>query len=27
VENMFPGHDTKMLTDFPKVAEDVTQLA
>jgi len=27
VENMFPGHDSKMLTDFPKVAEDITQLA
>ena len=27
VENMFPGHDAKMLTDFPKVAEDITQLA
>jgi len=27
VENMFPGHDVKMLTDFPKVAEDITQLA
>jgi len=27
VENMFPGHDVKMLTDFPKVADDITQLA
>jgi len=27
MENMFPGHDAKMLTDFPKVAEDITQLA
>ncbi len=27
VENMFPGHDAKMLTDFPKVAEDITRLA
>jgi len=27
VENMFPGHDSKMLTDFPKIAEDITQLA
>ncbi len=26
-ENMFPGHDAKMLTDFPKVAEDITKLA
>jgi glyoxylase-like metal-dependent hydrolase (beta-lactamase superfamily II) len=27
VENIFPGHDIKMLTDFPKVAEGITQLA
>jgi glyoxylase-like metal-dependent hydrolase (beta-lactamase superfamily II) len=27
VENMFPGHDVKMLTDFPKVADDITRLA
>jgi len=27
VENMFPGHDSKMLSDFSKVAEDITQLA
>ena len=27
VENMFPGHDTLMLTAFPKVAEDITKLA
>jgi len=27
VENIFPGHDVKMLTDFPKVAEDITRLA
>jgi hypothetical protein len=27
VENMFPGHDTLMLTSFPKVAEDITRLA
>ena len=27
VENIFPGHDSKMLTDFPKIAEDITQLA
>ena len=26
VENMFPD-DSKMLTDFPKIAEDITQLA
>ena len=24
---IFPGHDVKMLTDYPKVAEDVTRLA
>jgi len=23
---LFPGHDTKMLTDYPKVAEDITRL-
>jgi glyoxylase-like metal-dependent hydrolase (beta-lactamase superfamily II) len=23
---LFPGHDIKMLTDYPKVAEDITQL-
>ena len=23
---LFPGHDKKMLTDFPKVAEDITRL-
>ncbi len=23
---LFPGHDMKMLTDFPKVAEDITRL-
>ncbi len=27
VENLFPGHDAKMLSDFPRVAEDITQLA
>ena len=27
VENMFPGHDSRMLTDFPRIAEDITQLA
>lgn len=27
VENIFPGHDVKMLTDFPKVADDITRLA
>ncbi len=27
VENIFPGHDIKMLTDFPKVAAGITQLA
>jgi len=25
-ELLFPGHDTKMLTDYPKVAEDITRL-
>jgi glyoxylase-like metal-dependent hydrolase (beta-lactamase superfamily II) len=25
--NIFPGHDAKMTTDFPKVAEDITRLA
>jgi glyoxylase-like metal-dependent hydrolase (beta-lactamase superfamily II) len=24
---LFPGHDMKMLTQYPKVAEDITQLA
>lgn len=24
---LFPGHDVKMLTDYPKVAEDITRLA
>ena len=24
---LFPGHDSKMLTDYPRVAEDVTLLA
>ena len=24
---LFPGHDMKMLTDYPKVAEDITRLA
>ena len=24
---LFPGHDAKMLTDYPKVAEDITLLA
>ena len=23
---LFPGHDVKMLTDYPKVAEDITRL-
>jgi hypothetical protein len=23
---LFPGHDTKMLTDYPKVADDITRL-
>ncbi len=23
---LFPGHDMKMLTDYPKVAEDITRL-
>jgi glyoxylase-like metal-dependent hydrolase (beta-lactamase superfamily II) len=27
IENIFPGHDAKMLTDYPQVAENVTQLA
>jgi len=27
VENMFPGHDTLMFSNFPKVAEDITKLA
>ena len=27
VENLFPGHDTLMLTNYPKVAEGITQLA
>ena len=27
VENIFPGHDAKMATDFPKVAENITRLA
>jgi len=27
LENMFPGHDVLMLTNFPKVAEDITRLA
>ena len=26
LEVIFPGHDVKMLTDYPKVAEDVTRL-
>ena len=25
--NLFPGHDTLMLTNYPKAAEDITQLA
>jgi glyoxylase-like metal-dependent hydrolase (beta-lactamase superfamily II) len=27
VENIFPGHDSLMLSQYPKVAEDVTRLA
>ena len=27
IDLIFPGHDVKMLNDFPKVAEDVTRLA
>lgn len=27
VENMFPGHDAKMATDFPTAVENVTRLA
>jgi glyoxylase-like metal-dependent hydrolase (beta-lactamase superfamily II) len=27
VDLLFPGHDMKMLTDYPKVAEDITRLA
>jgi glyoxylase-like metal-dependent hydrolase (beta-lactamase superfamily II) len=27
VDNLFPGHDALMLTNYPKVAEDITQLA
>ena len=27
VENLFPGHDALMLTNYPKVAEGITQLA
>jgi glyoxylase-like metal-dependent hydrolase (beta-lactamase superfamily II) len=27
VDNLFPGHDSLMLTNYPKVAEDITQLA
>jgi glyoxylase-like metal-dependent hydrolase (beta-lactamase superfamily II) len=27
VENLFPGHDALMLANYPKVAEDITQLA
>jgi glyoxylase-like metal-dependent hydrolase (beta-lactamase superfamily II) len=27
LENIFPGHDPLMSTDFPTVAEDITQLA
>jgi len=27
VDNLFPGHDALMLTGYPKVAEDITQLA
>jgi glyoxylase-like metal-dependent hydrolase (beta-lactamase superfamily II) len=27
LENIFPGHDVRMATDYPKVAEDITQLA
>ena len=23
---LFPGHDMKMLTDYPMVAEDITRL-
>jgi hypothetical protein len=23
---LFPGHDMKMFTDYPKVAEDITRL-
>jgi len=26
VDLIFPGHDVKMLTDYPKIAEDVTRL-
>jgi glyoxylase-like metal-dependent hydrolase (beta-lactamase superfamily II) len=26
IEMLFPGHDSKLLDDYPKVAEDVTQL-
>jgi glyoxylase-like metal-dependent hydrolase (beta-lactamase superfamily II) len=27
IDLLFPGHDVKMLTQFPKVAEDITRLA
>jgi glyoxylase-like metal-dependent hydrolase (beta-lactamase superfamily II) len=27
VENLFPGHDALMFANYPKVAEDITQLA
>ena len=27
LENIFPGHDVRMATDYPKVAEDITRLA
>jgi len=27
LSNLFPGHDVLMLTNYPKVAEDITQLA
>jgi hypothetical protein len=27
LENIFPGHDPLMSTNFPTVAEDITQLA
>ena len=26
IDLLFPGHDTKMLTQYPKVAEDITRL-
>jgi glyoxylase-like metal-dependent hydrolase (beta-lactamase superfamily II) len=27
IDLIFPGHDTQLLTGYPKVAQDVTRLA